>query len=100
MDSNRCHRQGAAGTRPCRSRGRADDAPLPDWPVEELERSWRALQDDLATLVPNARHTIARQIGHAIHQDQPALVTEAIRQVVAGVRNPDTWYDLVACCTP
>lgn len=29
-----------------------------------------------------------------IHQDQLALVTEAIRQVVADVRDPDTWYDL------
>ena len=36
--------------------------------------------------------------GHDIHQDQPELVTEAIRQVVAGVRNPDTWYDLTSCC--
>ena len=53
---------------------------------------------DLATLVPNARFTVAGESGHDIHQDQPELVIEAIRQVVEGVRNPDTWYDLTSCC--
>ena len=38
-------------------------------------------------------------LAHDIHQDQPELVIEAIRQVVAGVRNPDTWYDMRSCCT-
>jgi pimeloyl-ACP methyl ester carboxylesterase len=71
----------------------------PDLPVAELERMWRRQQDDLVTLVPNARHTIAGQSGHFIQLDQPALVTEAIRQVVEGVRQPDTWYDLTSCCT-
>ena len=37
---------------------------------------------------------MASESGHDIHQDQPELVIEAIRQVFAGVRNPDTWYDL------
>ena len=54
---------------------------------------------DLATLVPEARFTVASESGHDIHQDQPELVIEAIRQVVAGVRNPDTWYDMSSCCT-
>jgi pimeloyl-ACP methyl ester carboxylesterase len=82
------------------SRGNSNDRPLPDWPVEAFERMWGALQDDLATLVPNARHSIAAQSGHYIQQEQPALVIEAIRQVVAGVRDRDTWYDLVTCCQP
>jgi pimeloyl-ACP methyl ester carboxylesterase len=64
----------------------------------ELEAVLRAVQADLATLVPNARLAVADKSGHDIHQDQPALVTEAIRQVVEGVRHPDTWDDLVACC--
>jgi pimeloyl-ACP methyl ester carboxylesterase len=63
---------------------------------------WEALQqasyENLATLVPQARFTVASESGHDIHQDQPELVIEAIRQVVAGVRNPDTWYDLSSCC--
>jgi hypothetical protein len=63
---------------------------------------WEALQqashENLATLVPQARFSVASESGHDIHQDQPELVTEAIRQVVTGVRNPDTWYDLTSCC--
>jgi pimeloyl-ACP methyl ester carboxylesterase len=64
---------------------------------------WEALQqasyEALAALVPQARFTVASESGHDIHQDQPELVIEAIRQVVAGVRNPDTWYDMSSCCT-
>src|SRR5262245_61601136 len=65
---------------------------------DELEAGLREANDDLATLVPNARLTVASESGHDIHQDQPELVTEAIRQVVKGVCNPDTWYDLTSCC--
>ena len=80
------------------SRGRAVEVPIPGFPTAELERSWRGLQDDLATLVPAARHTIAERSGHDIYLDEPALVVEAIRQVVTGVRNTDTWYGLTSCC--
>jgi len=66
---------------------------------EALEAVLRRANEDLATLVPKARFFVAGESGHDIHQDQPELVTEAIRQVVAGVRDPDTWYDLVSCCT-
>jgi pimeloyl-ACP methyl ester carboxylesterase len=65
---------------------------------DALERVLRAANEWLATLVPNARFFAANDSGHDIHQDQPALVTEAIRQVVAGVHDPDTWYDLTSCC--
>jgi pimeloyl-ACP methyl ester carboxylesterase len=74
-------------------------APFPGWPTDEMEGIMLTLQNDLAQLVPNARHVIATESGHNIHQDQPELVIEAIRQVVAGVRSPDTWYDLTTCCT-
>ena len=50
--------------------------------------------------MPDARFFHAKESGHDIHQDQPALTTEAIRQVIAGVRSPDTWYQLDACCKP
>ena len=80
--------------------GRPFEALVPDWPSDAFERMWLEMQQDLATLVPNARFSIASQSGHGIQQDQPGLVTEAIRQVVAGVRAPDTWYDLAACCVP
>jgi pimeloyl-ACP methyl ester carboxylesterase len=75
-------------------------APTPDWPSEATEAIMLAQERYLATLVPDARFTVAGTSGHNIHQDQPELVVEAIRQVVAGVRDPDTWADLRACCTP
>jgi pimeloyl-ACP methyl ester carboxylesterase len=50
-----------------------------------------ALQQDLATLVPNARMEVATESGHNIHQDQPDLVIEAIRDVVDAVRDPRAW---------
>src|SRR4029077_12227375 len=65
---------------------------------DALESVLRAANEDLATLVTNARFFVAKDSGHDIHQDQPELVTEAIRQVVTGVRDPDTWYDLASCC--
>lgn len=64
----------------------------------ELEALLLKANEEQATLVPNARFTVATESGHDIHQDQPELVIEAIRQVVEGVRNPDTWYDLTSCC--
>jgi hypothetical protein len=43
-----------------------------------------------AALVTDARFTVASERGHDIHQDQPEMVLEAIRQVVTGVRLPGT----------
>ena len=80
---------------------------LPEDPVvrqgftsEELEPLLFAANQAQAELVPDARFFHAKESGHDIHQDQPALTTEAIRQVIAGVRSPDTWYQLTACCKP
>jgi pimeloyl-ACP methyl ester carboxylesterase len=67
-------------------------------PSNTLESVMCAGYEDLVTLVPNGRFFVAENSGHDIHQGQPELVTEAIRQVVAGVRNRDTWYDLTSCC--
>ncbi len=66
--------------------------------ADELEAFMRAADEAKAALVPRARLSVASESGHDIHQDQPELVTEAVRQVVAGVRSPDTWYDLSSCC--
>ena len=71
-------------------------APFPEWPTDQMERVMLTLQEDLAALVPNARHVIALQSGHDIHQDQPELVIEAIRQVVEAVRDPATLAALTA----
>jgi pimeloyl-ACP methyl ester carboxylesterase len=70
----------------------------PDFPWDALEAVWQALQDELAALAPGARHVIATTSGHFIQVEQPELVIEAIRQVVEGVRHPDTWDDLTSCC--
>jgi pimeloyl-ACP methyl ester carboxylesterase len=66
---------------------------------DALEAVLRAANKELATLAPEARFSVATDSGHDIHQDQPELVIEAVRQVVAGVRNPDTWYALTSCCS-
>jgi pimeloyl-ACP methyl ester carboxylesterase len=73
-------------------------ADAPGFTTGEVEAILLRANEDLATLVPNARLTVASESGHDIHQDQPELVSEAIRQVVTGVRNPDTWEDLSSCC--
>jgi pimeloyl-ACP methyl ester carboxylesterase len=65
---------------------------------EALESVLRAANEDLATLVPKARFFVASESGHDIHQDQPELVIEAIRQVVTGVRALDAWDALTSCC--
>ena len=71
----------------------------PDFPWQTFDAVWQALQDELAALVPGARHVVATESGHYIQLQQPELVIEAIRQVVEGVRHPDTWEDLASCCT-
>jgi pimeloyl-ACP methyl ester carboxylesterase len=63
-----------------------------------FEQAWRQGEQELASLTPDARYTVAAASEHYILQEQSALVIEAIQQVVAGVRNPDTWYDLSSCC--
>jgi pimeloyl-ACP methyl ester carboxylesterase len=73
-------------------------AAAPGFTPGELERYLLAANEAQAALAPHARFTVASKSGHDIHQDQPELVVEAIRQVVTGVRTPDTWYDLTSCC--
>src|SRR5215208_7212850 len=75
-------------------------APFAGWPSEAMEGIMLALQDDLAQLVPNARHVIASQSGHDVHQDQPELVIAAIHAVVEAVRDPSTWAGQPATPAP
>jgi pimeloyl-ACP methyl ester carboxylesterase len=70
-----------------------------EFPAAEFEEYVRAANKAKTALVPDARFTVATESGHDIHQDQPELVIEAIRQVVTGVRTPATWYDLSSCCS-
>ena len=44
-------------------------------------------QEQLAKLVPNAKHITNTNSGHEIHKQQPQLVIDAIREVVEAVHN-------------
>ncbi len=74
--------------------------PFPGWPSDEMEGIMRSLQENLARLVPDARFVIANQSGHNIHQDQPELVIDAIRQVVEAVRDPRMWPTPASLSSP
>lgn len=70
------------------------DPPSPDEPpafAQAKERVWQELQLQLARLVPNAKHLIARDSGHIIQEEQPEVVVDAIRQVIEAVVDPETW---------
>jgi pimeloyl-ACP methyl ester carboxylesterase len=76
------------------SRGQAMQMPA-DLPGgltgEGLEQAWSVEQDRLAALLPDARHVIAPESEHYIQLQQPELVIEAVREVVAAVRDPASW---------
>jgi pimeloyl-ACP methyl ester carboxylesterase len=59
----------------------------PDWPINALEQSFQRSQDNLAELVPGARHVIATRSGHYIQLEQPNLVTHEIHRLVNAARN-------------
>jgi pimeloyl-ACP methyl ester carboxylesterase len=81
------------------SRGQAMQMPA-DLPGgltgEGLEQAWTAEQNRLAALLPDARHVIAPESEHYIQLQQPELVIEAVREVVAAVRDPASWATPVA----
>jgi pimeloyl-ACP methyl ester carboxylesterase len=64
----------------------------------ELENFLTAANEQQATLAPDGRYWLGATSGHYVQQDQPELVIEAIRQVVTGVREPDSWTSLESCC--
>jgi hypothetical protein len=63
-----------------------------------MEGAMLSLQEDLARLVSNARHMIASQSGHDIHQDRAEMMIAAIRGVVEAVHDPDTWEHHTSPC--
>jgi pimeloyl-ACP methyl ester carboxylesterase len=52
----------------------------------ETWQAWRTAQDRLAKLL-NAKHVTDTNSGHVIQMEQPALVIDAIREVVARIRS-------------
>ena len=53
----------------------------PDDPNEDI---WLELQNELALRSSHSTHTIATGSGHYIHLEQPALVMDAVKRVIAG----------------
>ena len=71
--------------------GRVDQPDAAPRINEADERLWQTLQDELAALVPDSKHVIAKKSGHDIQHEQPQLVIAAIRDVVQAVHDPATW---------
>jgi pimeloyl-ACP methyl ester carboxylesterase len=65
--------------------------PLPANFPAALNTAWHTGQDALATLAPNAKHTVATKSSHYIQVQEPQLVIDAIKQVVYAVRDPASW---------
>jgi pimeloyl-ACP methyl ester carboxylesterase len=66
-------------------------AALPPGYPEALEAALRTNAAFLAGLEPDARLVTVTDSGHYIQAEQPAVVIEAIRQVVDAVRDPASW---------
>jgi pimeloyl-ACP methyl ester carboxylesterase len=56
-------------------------------PLAVLEESWREGQDRLAALSTNSELFVAENANHSIQSDEPEVVVDAIRSVVARARN-------------
>lgn len=54
--------------------------------LDDANRVWLELQEELAGLSTNSTHLIVPDSGHYIHWDQPAIVLEAIQEMVASVQ--------------
>jgi pimeloyl-ACP methyl ester carboxylesterase len=60
---------------------------LPPEVGEKVEQIWQTLQNDLITLSSNSTHVTATTAGHFIQVDEPQLVIDAIRKVIAQAKN-------------
>lgn len=65
------------------SHGRLVDAGVPEGLEEEVEAAWQAMQVDLLGISTDSDLRIADQSGHNIHVEQPQLVIEAVREILA-----------------
>jgi pimeloyl-ACP methyl ester carboxylesterase len=58
-------------------------APLNDEPGDPHGAIWQELQRELATRSPQAEQIVAQRAGHYIQNQEPGLVIDAVRRVVA-----------------
>lgn len=54
-----------------------------------MQELWNELQTQFMELSSNCEHMLVESSGHFMQRDQPAVVIEAIRNVVAQARQPD-----------
>jgi pimeloyl-ACP methyl ester carboxylesterase len=59
---------------------------LPGYPVDQMNRIHRELQNELTGLSTNSTHIVAEASEHYIQLDQPALLVNVIRQMVEMIR--------------
>lgn len=59
---------------------------LPDDVAKRLEDVWQELQSGSAALSTNSSYKVAEKAGHHIHEDEPKLVIDAIREVAGKVK--------------
>lgn len=72
------------------SRGRAQaPAGLPSELVMRREHAWRIMQCELAALSTRSVHLTAEHSGHLVHEEQPDMAVEGVRQVLALTRDRD-----------
>jgi pimeloyl-ACP methyl ester carboxylesterase len=64
-------------------------------PDPEFEALWQELQREQADAL-QARFVPVLDSDHFIHQDRPALVVDAIRQVIEAARHPGAWATTTA----
>lgn len=55
--------------------------------VDLLHNKWLALQADLAAKSSNSKHIIAENSGHMINFEQPAIIIDAVREMIDELRN-------------
>jgi pimeloyl-ACP methyl ester carboxylesterase len=70
------------------SHGRAEGVPPQFGPevAAAYESTWQSLQVTLAALSPRGHRIVAAGVGHNIPTEAPALVVEAVRDVIAATR--------------
>jgi hypothetical protein len=54
------------------------------------DKAQKQAQEQLASLVPKAKHITNTKSGHELHKEQPQLVIDSIREVVEAVHEPSS----------
>jgi hypothetical protein len=72
------------------TRGTGGYGPEPGFSPEQLDDERKKLQADLVVLSRNSKQIVAVKSRHHIHRDDPALVINAIREVVNAARHHTT----------